>query len=102
MAIGLDDLLAKAEAKAVLGGIDLHQSALDQPLSRQWHLWLAGLWAATPGLEQEAIGHRRQCREELIEIAANVVPLGGREPGDHRLLLHRAHDPQLSMSNHER
>jgi hypothetical protein len=57
----------------MLHAINPHQSALDQPFGQQRHLRLASLRAATPGLEEEAIGHRRQCREDLIEIAANVV-----------------------------
>src|SRR5580692_3539839 len=54
--------------------------------------------AARPGLEQEAVSYRRQCREELVEFAADVVPLAGGEPGDHRLL-HCAHDPRYLLSS---
>src|SRR5208282_3980357 len=45
-------------------------------------LRLAGVRAAAPGFELEALRHARQRREEDIEFGADIRPLARREPGN--------------------
>jgi nucleoid DNA-binding protein len=66
--------------------IEPHQPALYQPLRNRCNLRLACLWAAAPGFQMEPLRYARQSREEPVEFPADVVPLAGREPGDHPVL----------------
>jgi len=61
--------------------LQAHEAALEQAQGDGRHLGLAGLRAAAPGPELDAIGDAGQSREELVELAADVVPLAGREDG---------------------
>ncbi len=61
--------------------LQAHEAALEQALGGGRHLGLTGLRAAAPGSELDAVGDAGQGREELVELAADVVPLAGREDG---------------------
>ena len=71
----------KEQPRQASAGVELHQPPIHQPLGHRRDLWLAGLRAAPPGPELEAFGHGRQCREDHVEFAANIVPFARGEPG---------------------
>ena len=65
--------------------LQAHEPAVEQALCRGRHLGPARLRAAAPGPELEAVGDAGQGGEELVELAADVVPFAGAEGGGDRM-----------------
>src|SRR5271165_3379089 len=74
--------LGEDQPRQALAGVEPHQSTVQKPLGDGGDLRLAGVRAAAPGLELEALSHARQRREEDIQFAADISSLARREPGD--------------------
>src|SRR5271165_3774932 len=74
--------LGEDQPRQALAGVEPHQSTVQKPLGDGGDLRLAGVRAAAPGLELEALRHARQRREEDIRFAADIGSLARREPGD--------------------
>ena len=59
--------------------IKTHQAAINQALGGRRQLRLALLRATSPDPELKALGHGGQRAEELVELAADILALAGRE-----------------------
>src|SRR5271165_397553 len=68
--------LGEDQPRQALAGVEPHQSTVQKPLGDGGDLRLAGVRAAAPGLELEALRHARQRREEDIQFAADIGSLG--------------------------
>src|ERR1700722_16577176 len=66
--------------------IKTHQVAINQALGCRRQLWLILLRTASPRPQRKPSGDGRKEAEELIELAANVLTLAGREHRDKGLV----------------
>ena len=62
--------------------VETHHAAINQALGRRRQLRLAFLRATSPDPELKALGRGGQCTEELVEFAADILALAGRERDD--------------------